>query len=238
MRTSIPTVDALLEARRLHSFSLLLAFCTICAQPRSTTRPRNRDWNSEMGDLKCDACGKVTRHALIRGVSHDENRYALALGMPDSYNGKPNERFMDEYRQGFKVNPLLNHWRWDNDAEKARDRGEDRVRALCGEMMKLSFPKGDNPGRTDGGRQVEPEGDTLDGRDYDPDDHGEWRYMDCPNCLRVWHHVLARRRRKTLATLMTTALAELLDPPRAGIYDDHSAALIEALKAVHREGSR
>ena len=62
--------------------------------------------------------------------------------------------------------------------------------------------------------------------------------MDCVNCLRVHNHGEAVRRRKHLAELMTTALAELLDPPRAGIYDDHSEALIAALRAVHGEVSR
>ncbi len=233
MRTTVPTVAALLDARRHRSFSLLLAFCTICAQPRSTTRPRNRDWNSEMGDLKCDACGKVTRHALIRGVSHDENRYALALGMPDSYNGKPNERFMDEYRQGFQVNPELLHVWWVKDENAAKERGEQYVRAFCGEMTKI--PPGEPQPYT--GTPGKPYGDTID-RSYDPDDVGEWRRMSCVNCHRVENHLEAVRRRKVLASLMTTALAELLDPPRAGIYDDHSAALIDALRAVHGEESR
>lgn len=237
MSTIVPTVAAVMEARKRHVRDFLLAVCTVCAQPRRAKRPRNRDWSTQTGDLRCENCGVVTRHALITGMDGAEREHALALGMPDAY-GNYDERRMDEYRRGFTVNPSLSHWRWNVDAEKARDRGEDQVRALCGEMMKLSFPKADKPGRTHGGRQVEPVGDTLDGRDYDPDDHGEWREMDCPNCLRVWHHVLARWRRKTLADLMTTALAELLDPPRAGIYDDHSVALIEALKAVHGEGSR
>ena len=78
MTTIVPTVADVLEERRRHVYDLLLAICTVCAQPRQAKRPRNRDYRTETGDLKCGSCGKVTRHALIKGLSHDERTWAFA----------------------------------------------------------------------------------------------------------------------------------------------------------------
>ena len=228
-----PTIADLQSWRQNKNYDSMLAICMECGAVRRAKRPRNRNYDTNTGDLKCANCQKITAHSLVTGNSHDETRYARALGMPDD-NGRTWDHVIDEYREGFTVNPELDHWYRVAERDAARERGETRIRAHCGEIIEIA-PKGKGVTLAVGEAAI-PTGDTLDGRSYDPDDHGQWRKMDCPNCLRVINHNRAVSRRKVLAELMTTALAELLDRPRSHIYDEHSEALIAALKAVHGEG--
>ena len=235
MTTTVPTVAELLEERRRHVYDLLLAICTVCAQTRQAKRPRNRDWSTQTGDLKCAACGTVTRHALVHGSSHDEHTWALAYGMPDDYGNVHSTEFMDRARAGMKRNPQLSHIWYSSVEEKAIAAGAPMMRTLCGELV----PTPANADETNSVPKTPLDpiayGQSRHRREFDSDG---WRIMECVNCLRVHNHGEAVRRRKQLAELMTTALAELLDPPRAGIYDDHSAALIDALRAVHGEDAK
>lgn len=226
--TTPVTIGQLQRARQAKDYRLLLAICTVCATTRSAKQPRNKNWKNETGELKCATCQTITRHALVHGGDRDEREHALALGMPDEY-GNFDPRRMDAYDRS-RTNPKLLHVWWTKDEKAARERGERFVRAFCGQMAKI--PAGEVQSYT--GPSKKPYGDTLDGRSYDPDDVGEWRRMSCVNCNRVENHLEAVRRRKRLAELMTTALAELLDPLRANIFDGHSEALIAALENIHR----
>lgn len=232
-----PTVDNLMQWRENKDYRTKLALCNTCGTVRKAKQPRHHDCNNNTGQLKCISCNQITTHALVSGSNYDEYQHSLGLGMPERSSGEPLTRAMDDYRRGFKTNPLLGHWNYIKDGKAALERGETKVRALCGEMMEIYIPEPDQTprGKTTGGKKVKPEGQTLDGREYDPDDHGEWRNMDCPNCLRVWHNELARRRRDDLKKLMTTALCELHDPQYADLYDPHTEKLIQFFRAVHGE---
>ena len=227
-----PTLDDLARWRAMKNHRSNLAMCNTCGTVREAKKPRNYDCVTETGDLKCVNCDSITRHSLITGRNFDEQEYAIALGMP-KYNGKTETAKQDLYRRNFNTNPKLDHWSYLSDRQAAYDRGESQVRALCGEMFTYHSVKS-HPGRAVQNSQVKPEGDTVT-REYDPDDHGEWRAMDCPNCLRVWHNILAHRRRKKLTELMIVAIAELAKP-QARLYDPHAEQLIEILRAVHGEG--
>ncbi|MCF3940912.1 hypothetical protein [Gordonia tangerina] len=229
-----PTVAQLQKFRRHGHGAYKLAICGECGTVRQCRQPRNREHERNTGQLKCSHCEAITTHALITGFDYDETRYALALGMPDD-RGNKSVAAMDAYRENFTTNPLLRHIWWTKDEREARERGEPRVRAFCGELTALPEVPRDNSFT---GPAPAPAGDTLDGRSYDPDDVGEWRAMSCPNCHRVDAHLEAVSRRKALRQLMMTALAELLDAPRAHLYDPHSEALIDALRAVHGEVSQ
>lgn len=231
------TIATLRQWRENRDYRTRLALCDTCGTIRKAKQPRQFDPWLNTGKLKCETCNKVTTHALIRDNDHEEYQHSLGLGMPCRVSGERLPKAMDDYRRGFKTNPRLGHWNYIKDGIAARERGESKVRALCGEMMELYIPEPDQTarGKTTDGQKVKPEGQTLDGREYDPDDHGEWRNMDCPNCLRVWHNELARRRREDVKKLMTTALVELLDPRYANLYDPHTEKMIQLFRAVHGE---
>lgn len=235
MTTIVPTVADVLEERRRHVYDLLLAICTVCAQPRQAKRPRNRDYRTETGDLKCGGCGEVTRHALIKGLSHDERTWAFAYGMPDDYGNVHTDEFMDRMRAGMQRNPRLSHIWYSSVEAKAIAAGAPMMRTLCGELVPTPASADDTNHVPKASLDPIAYGESRHHREFDS---SGWRIMDCVNCLRVHNHGEAVRRRKQLAELMTAALGELLDPPRAGIYDDHSEALIAALRAVHGEVSR
>ena len=232
MSNTVPTIANILEARRRHSSDLLLALCTICAQTRSARRPRNRDYRNSTGDLKCDACGAITRHALIVGSSHDEGSWAWVYGMPDAYGNTASDDVMDRGRAGMQRNPRLSHIWYSSVEERAIAARAPMMRTVCGELVKTPASAEDTNHVPKA--QLDPieYGQSRHQREFDSNG---WRIMECVNCLRIHNHHEAVRRRKSLTELMTTALAELLDPLRAELYDQHSAALIEALKAVHGE---
>lgn len=226
-----PTVNDLTQWRRNGNYDSMLALCNECGAVRRTSRPRGRDHQRETGQLKCDACARITVHALIRGNDNDEARHALALGMPSPYTGKTaSPKFMDDWRRGMPRNPRLGHIWLESVERKAIEARAPKMRALCGEMVTT-------PKRAEDTNSVplEDRAPRYDERDWERTDADGWQYMECVNCVRVHNHMEAVRRRKTLADLMTTALAELLDRPRAGIYDAHSQALIDLLRAVHDE---
>ncbi|MGW6035299.1 hypothetical protein ACWFOS_16735 [Gordonia terrae] len=226
-----PTVEDLMRWRSNKNSNSMLALCNTCGAVRQAKRPRNRDYERNTGQLKCIRCGKVTVHALIRGNSWDEQAHAFALGMPDAYGEYATPAQMDRWRNGMPRNPRLSHIWMASIERKAIEAREPKMRALCGELVttpKRAEDTSDVPLQD----RKPPE---YSDRDWNRTDDNGWQYMECVNCVRVHNHMETVRRRDTLRKLMTTALAELLDKPRAAIYDQHSQRLIDLLRAVHGE---
>lgn len=212
----------------------LQALCCVCGELRSCERPRNhrednywlrkpvdRNWQRETGDLKCGECGKITRHALILpdghwAQDHAEMMQRIATGNVHSrLNDSDLAEVRSNYRKGLPLNPNLNHFRYDSDAQEAWDAGRRTVTALCGATMPVERDPSvqkkykHKKGRADDDRQIKP----MVWRDQeyeDPDTGLWWDEIDCVDCLRVWHAELLRQRQAVLSKLMTEFLAALL----------------------------
>ncbi len=156
------------------------------------------------GDLKCDACGRTTRHALLRSGEHRdaaEDYQRVALG------GKPTDRYEDverarrEFRLGLPRNPYLTHRRYTADAQKAWDDGTKMVIALCGEPIEVKVDprqatKYDKPEHRLNGYLV---AEQLSDTEYeDPKTGLWWLDMDCVDCARLSNEAHYARRRKLL----------------------------------------
>lgn len=225
-----PNLDDLMRWRSNKNFASMLALCNTCGTVRQAKRPRGRDYDRQTGQLKCDHCSEITVHALIRGTSWDEEAHAYALGMPDENGNYATPALMDRMRSGLPRNPRLAHIWMESVEKKAIEAGAPKMRTLCGDLVTT-------PERAEDTNRVplEDRAPEYRERDWECADDDGWQYMECVNCVRVHNHLEAVRRRKTLGELMTTALAELLDRPRAGIYDPYSQRLIELLREVHGE---
>lgn len=190
------------------------ALCCECGHARTFKQARNyvaersdlQTWHRMTGDLKCDACGCTTRHALLRSGEHRdaaEDYQRMALG------GQPTDRLEDvdrarrEYRRGLPRNPRLHHWYWVREAQAAWDGGERTVAALCGDTMTLHR----DPRTTRGGKNVpmthlvEP-GEVRDMDYEDPETGMWWVDMDCVNCLRIANESRRKWRREHLQYLL------------------------------------
>lgn len=230
---STPSVDDLMRWRRIANgyHTMMLALCMVCGSVRSATRPRRRDYDSNTGELKCQTCGQSTLHALVTGASHDEERHTLALGLPARDGLLPDSKMMDAYRtrSGLPRNPRLQHiWSAKSERQAIAD-GAATLRAFCGEVVPA-------PRSADESSSIQSGDLAQRNTDYDHPDADGWIRQDCVNCLRVYNHNAAMRRRKTLSQLMIVAIAELQGAEKADRYDAHSAELIAALRAVHGEG--
>ncbi len=198
------------------------ALCCECGNLRTCKRPRNRTYGSRpdgteraTGDLKCSACNRITRHALLSEAAVEyrdmfEIDDAWARGMPpgpDTYlgtNPKALADLRDTYRRAQPQNPFLSHIWFKSEADEARERGEATVRAYCGVWVPL--PK-------DGGRD-------LTEQDYEPIARSEeyegpdgefWVDMDCVDCVRVANDRRRRRRAKQVADWLPWVTARVLN---------------------------
>lgn len=221
------------------------ALCTVCGQTRKYRRPRNRVWRDDatctrqVGDLKCANCGAITRHALITAEDFAEDHERVALGMPPAnanlWTDEQRERFQDQYRRNvLQRNPRLCHIWYSRVEAEAIKHGQPTMRALCGEMVKT--PKRAEDTNNVPHKELDPNtysGPSWDGSETDADG---WEYRHCVNCLRVHNYQELVRQRDRLKVLMTTALAELLDPMRVSDYDRHLADLTALLERVHGDG--
>lgn len=191
------------------------ALCCECGNLRTCKRPRNyvperadlQTWHRLTGDLKCDVCGRITRHAVLRS---DEYRDSAESYQRMALGGEPRNRLEDvdrarrEYRLGLPRNPYLNHWRITAQAQAAWDSGEKTVVALCGETITVDRdPRSEPSSRGSTGELVEPE-EVRDMEYEDPETGLWWVEMDCVNCLRVSNERRLERLRKEL-------LADLLE---------------------------
>lgn len=206
----------------------LQALCCICGTLRTCQRPRNyrpenywlagpidRDWHRETGDLKCEECGRITTHALIRPPGdafrdHAEMMTRVATGTSHTHftTAEKLTEVRRKYNEGQPHNPFLHHYWWNSDPETT----------LCGrKIASYRDPSPEKPSDDDdshhlvqlsGSHQTKPR---FRDHEYEDETGLSWREMDCVDCLRVWHLELLRQRRKVLSDVLirfTTDLAE------------------------------
>ncbi|OBF52537.1 hypothetical protein A5778_15575 [Mycolicibacterium monacense] len=186
------------------------ALCCECGNLRTCKQPRNyvsersdlQTWHRMTGDLKCDACGRITRHALLRsGEFRDaaENYQRMALGGEPQSHLEDVGRARREYRLGLPRNPYLKHWWIKEEGQAAWDSGEKAVVALCGETITVERDPRSTTFSTRGstGELVEPE-EVRDMEYEDPETGLWWAETDCVDCLRVSNERRLKRLRKEL----------------------------------------
>lgn len=242
--------------------SLKQALCCICGSLRTCRRPRNyrsenfwlsgpidRDWHREVGDLKCEACGRVTTHAIIQPEKdvfrdHAEMMQRVATGNNHGhFNATQLDEVAEKFRRGTPRNPYLRHYWYRERAEEAWDAGRRTVKGLCGEPMTLDrdprqfHENSSGDQRWDDDQQFKPM--TVREVEYEDSETGLWwTESDCVDCLRVWHLQLLAQRRKELGELMTHFMADLLAdnagyPKKIDLRTVNT--LIEALESARRQ---
>lgn len=212
------------------------ALCCVCGQVRQfrrvlrnhreenywLSRPVDRDWHRETGDMKCAECGRVTTHALLHpegdwAVDHAEVLQRVALGCSDPRTdgemfAKAREQMRNQYRQSnFPSNPYVTHKWWKADENKARDAGEKWFPAMCGEPVAVPDKPGE--GRTITEMEAPTQIADPDRTDHDnlDVDSGLWwsEAGACVNCLRVRHEWLLDKRRDELNSLLISLVAKI-----------------------------
>lgn len=218
----------------------MLALCCECGNQRAFKLMRNRvfadheTWVRQVGDLKCSACGRVTRHAAVDGSDYHEQFQLRALGFTGNLPEAEANRVKDEYRQGLPRNPFLGHIWWIADQKKAL-KYNTRLRVHCGDLIDPPPISGASLSDTALRKPKPVRERDFDTEFEDPNTGLFWRDVDCVNCIRVSNALRLERRRKHLKVLMTTALGELLDNTQTKRYDRHVDDLIELLESVHRK---
>ncbi|MEC4763356.1 hypothetical protein VT930_09590 [Mycobacterium sherrisii] len=197
------------------------ALCCVCGAIRSCRRPRNhqgenywlrgpvdRDWHRETGDLKCDHCGAVTRHAIVTGDDHAEDIHKAAIGW--SYRALDDEghqRIREQWRQGLPQNPNLRHIWFISEEERAREAGHTHMPALCGAQIPLPRPEQCSD------REVPDEPlppNPFHDVDYEDPQTGMWWYAaDCVDCLRNANARVIARQRKVLSAKLWDCIGRL-----------------------------
>lgn len=198
------------------------ALCCECGNLRTCKRPRNRAYGHRIdgseratGDLKCSACNRVTRHAVLSVAAVEyrdmfEADDAVARGTPpgpDTWLGT-NPRALDDlrdlYRRAQPQNPYLSHIWCKSDADGARERGETTVRAYCG--VRVPLPK--NGGRDLTEKDYKPVAQT---EEYEGPDGEFWVDMDCVDCARVVNDRRRWRRARQVADWLPWVTARVLN---------------------------
>ncbi|WP_197382655.1 hypothetical protein [Mycolicibacterium mengxianglii] len=193
------------------------ALCCTCGSIRKCRRPRNyrqenywlrgpvdRDWNREVGDLKCEQCGRVTRHAIILPVNdswrnHAEKIQEAATGWHFSaLDDDGHKRVREQWRQGMPQNPYLRHLWWTRDEAKARESGQHQFQAICKTWIPV-------PERTCEERNSSYAHDDLiapkrfhDVDREDPETGLWWFDLDCVDCLYRSNVMALEAQRKAL----------------------------------------
>ena len=226
------------------SDQLRQALCTMCGTLRTCKRARNYqpenywlnrpvdlDWSRELGDLKCETCGKVTTHALIHpdghwAADHAERIQRVALGDRKAYPRFQDERaakdlvrIIKRYRQGnYPSNPFVFHRWWKSDENKAREAGQKWFPAMCGEPVEVPEEhrfNGTDVTELEAPTQVtDPE--RTEHENFDVETGLWWTASGvCVNCLRVRNDWLLDKRRIEVATLLMKLAATIdsLDAP-------------------------
>ncbi|MGW0158475.1 DUF6315 family protein [Mycobacterium sp. NPDC003323] len=214
------------------------ALCCQCGQIRTYKRARNtvpermdsQTWHRMTGNLKCAACGTITRHALLRSDTardYAEDYQRLALG------GEPVDRLEDvdrarsEYRLGLPRNPYLQHRYWISEARTAWQDGSKIVTALCGERITLDCdPDSERCDQTNLTAPTE----VRDDQEYEDSTTGLWWVeMDCVDCLRVSNAGRLKYQRKLLTAelLQVTGSIDNLDAVQIAELREHLGRLTD-----------
>lgn len=207
------------------------ALCCSCGNLRAYKRARNlrgdwgdRNWERSLGDLKCLACNKVTTHALLDDANDwDEKKQLVALGDDEigGWSFEYRERIRDEYRRGLPRNPLTKHIWWKGYEDRAREAGNKRFQAMCGEWIDVPEVRSDGVDITQQRAPKQVGNDDLYEQEYEDLDTGLWWTPgDCLDCLRQRHASLLRRQRKALAEMLIKLVA---------VIDDVNPEMIEVL---------
>lgn len=213
------------------------ALCCACGNLRTCRRPRNYrretwwlqgsfnpDWHRETGDLKCEQCGKITRHAMLFSHDNPERNHAervhkMAMGWQFNASDGLHQQVREQYRQGLPRNPYLRHGWWLSDEDKARAAGATRFLAMC--MTEIPLPPltwqqrnkyGNTTTRAD--EFVEPH--SCHDVDREDPETGLWWYdLDCTDCLCRSNEIALKHQRQALATRMLELVDKIdsLDAP-------------------------
>lgn len=219
------------------------ALCCECGQLRTCVHPRNHvlgglglytpfgDGHREVCELKCDHCGRRTRHALLMRAyqDHDECMQKVALGDPhEGYTDAELDRLRDNYRNGLPRNPFLEHMFYTADLEKARADGSTTARTLCGEVVEIDDSRFDY-GAMHEVQDYRAPGEVRDQEYEDPKTGLWWVEQECVDCLRISNQMAARSKRDELLGALSNLLANLQN------YDTASVErLLSAVQAVAR----
>ncbi|WP_131822578.1 hypothetical protein [Mycobacteroides chelonae] len=219
------------------------ALCCECGQLRTCALPRNHilggwglhtpfgDGHREVCELKCDHCGRRTRHALLMRLyqTHDEDMQLVALGDPhEGYTPDQLDMLRDNYRKGLPRNPFLEHMFYTSDLEKARADGSLTARTLCGEVVAVDDSRFDYGTGYEVRAYRKPE-EVRDQEYEDPRTGLWWVEQDCVDCLRVSNQIAARSKRDELLDAVRNLLVNL------NSYDTASVErLLSAVQAVTR----
>jgi hypothetical protein len=181
------------------------------------------NWHREVGDLKCETCNAVTRHAIIsaaeRADTHAEVLHQVATGWGNRVvdadgNGPSRRRIEEAWRQGLPRNPYLNHLWWISDEKKAREAGRTHLLAVC--MEPIPVPEPSAPGRTTstfGHDEIVKPREFHDVDREDPETGLWWYDLRCPDCLLRSNAMALQAMRKQLVDrlLQLTISANDLD---------------------------
>jgi hypothetical protein len=222
------------------------ALCCACGQLRTFKRARNVvtdcgvdrvTWHRCTGDLKCDNCGAITRHALLREddghQDYAETYQRMALGGKADTSWTDVERIRREYRQGLLPrNPYVRHKWWKSAETKAIEAGLAYFPAMCGEPVKT--PDKPSPSQTVAKAIVPTQVTDPDRAEHEnlDVDTGLWWTQDgwCVNCLRVRNDWLLAERRKLMDEWFVWLYARLEER----VPDKHVELLIAAFEATQQ----
>lgn len=163
-----------------------------------------RDWHREVGDLKCEECGRITTHAIILPADdtwrdHAESIREIATGWVNNrLNEDDYRRIRQAWRQGTPQNPRKRHFWWGSDLDEARAAGQSHFRAICEvEIPVPQMESGEGTNTYAGDELVAP--DQFHDVDLEDSETGLWWYeVDCTDCLYHSNVAALNRQRKAL----------------------------------------
>lgn len=201
------------------------ALCCVCGALRTCRRPRNyrrenrwllgpvdRDWSRETGELKCEACGEITVHAIITGSDHAEEIHKVAIGW--TLNAEADDRIRARWRQGRPENPYLHHIWWRVDEQEAREAGRSHFLALCKASVPVPRKRPDERDWSISSDELVAPSEFHDVDREDPATGLWWYDIDCVDCLRRSNAITLSRQRKLLKEHLAKVVEKIdtIDP--------------------------
>ncbi|MCX8556040.1 hypothetical protein OS121_13195 [Mycolicibacterium mucogenicum] len=227
------------------------ALCCVCGQLRTCFRPRNYrpennhlrapvdpNWERETGDLKCQQCGTITRHAIILGGNdywggkHAEVLHELGTGWVNNRTTEDERKLMQDRWHQSPQNPRLLHIWWNSDEKAARKAGRSYVYAICKAKVHLCELGEDEAEK--------PSKDTTSGYNRDQvwapkfidseADKDGWRRISCVDCLALTNRIAINEQREQLKEKLIEYVGKLssLDPATV-------VSLVEQFRAAEAE---